>query len=244
MNQSRIEQQGAILPATRYLLLFALVLPSLVTLAYFVLADSLPSAVQQSIYAIGKGLQFALPVLCVVWVQREKLLISRPSLKGLTVAVGFGLLILVAMLGLYFGWLKSSPLFAEAILPIREKVTSLGVAMPIAFIGLGVFYALCHSLLEEYYWRWFVFRLSARWLSVPAAIALSSFGFMSHHVFLLGKYFGWASPATWIFSLAVAIGGAVWAWLYHRDGSLVGPWLSHLLIDAAIFIIGYDVVFA
>ena len=47
---------------------------------------------------------------------------------------------------------------------------------------------------------------------------------------------------TWIFSLAIAIGGAFWAWLYHRSGSLVGPWLSHLLIDGAIFWIGYEIV--
>ena len=46
------------------------------------------------------------------------------------------------------------------------------------------------------------------------------------------------------FSASVAIGGAVWAWLYDRSGSLLGPWLSHILIDAAIFIIGYDLIFA
>ena len=30
--------------------------------------------------------------------------------------------------------------------------------------------------------------------------------------------------------------GAAWAWIYHRSGSLLGPWLSHLLIDAGIFV--------
>jgi hypothetical protein len=30
--------------------------------------------------------------------------------------------------------------------------------------------------------------------------------------------------------------------LYRRSGSLYGPWLSHLLVDAAIFWIGYDLV--
>ena len=28
-----------------------------------------------------------------------------------------------------------------------------------------------------------------------------------------------------------------------ESGSLLGPWLSHCLIDAAIFLIGYDLVF-
>jgi uncharacterized protein len=48
------------------------------------------------------------------------------------------------------------------------------------------------------------------------------------------------SPWTWLFSLSVAVGGAFWAWLYQRTGSLYGPWLSHLLVDAAIFLVGYD----
>jgi membrane protease YdiL (CAAX protease family) len=45
------------------------------------------------------------------------------------------------------------------------------------------------------------------------------------------------------FSLCVAFGGAAWAWIYHRSGSIYSVWLSHLLVDAAILVIGYDMVF-
>jgi membrane protease YdiL (CAAX protease family) len=45
-------------------------------------------------------------------------------------------------------------------------------------------------------------------------------------------------------SLGVAVGGAVWARLYDRSGSLLGPWLSHLLVDAAIFFVGYELLAA
>jgi membrane protease YdiL (CAAX protease family) len=107
---------------------------------------------------------------------------------------------------------------------------------------VGVFYSLLHSLLEEYYWRWFVFGQLRRMAPVWIAIAISSLGFMAHHVIVLATYFGIAEPVTWIFSLAIAVGGAFWAWLYHRSGSLVGPWLSHLLVDGAIFWIGYEIV--
>ena len=74
------------------------------------------------------------------------------------------------------------------------------------------------------------------------AIFISSVGFMAHHVLVLGLYFGWFSPATVVFSLATAVGGAFWAWLYARSGSLYAPWLSHLLIDAGIFWVGYDLI--
>jgi len=106
--------------------------------------------------------------------------------------------------------------------------------------AVGVSYALVHSLLEEYYWRWFVFRQLRLSMSLGWAIAISSLGFMAHHVILLKTYFGWESPATYLFSFAVAVGGAFWASLYERTKSLYAPWISHMLIDAAIFLIGYD----
>jgi membrane protease YdiL (CAAX protease family) len=43
-------------------------------------------------------------------------------------------------------------------------------------------------------------------------------------------------------SSAVAVGGAFWAWLYERTGSIYSAWLSHLLIDAGIFWVGYELV--
>jgi uncharacterized protein len=123
---------------------------------------------------------------------------------------------------------------------IRSKIRGLGVDRLWKFIALGAFYAVFHSLLEEYYWRWFVFqRLQRLWALTPA-IGLSSIAFMAHHVILMAVFFGWSSPWTYFFSLSVAVGGAVWAWLYARSGSIYAPWLSHLLVDAAIFSIGYD----
>ncbi len=65
---------------------------------------------------------------------------------------------------------------------------------------------------------------------------------MAHHVLVLGRFFGFANWATYLFAACVAVGGAVWAWLYERTGSLVGPWASHLLVDAAIFAVGFDIV--
>jgi hypothetical protein len=34
----------------------------------------------------------------------------------------------------------------------------------------------------------------------------------------------------------------VWAWLYERTQSVWAPWLSHLVVDAAIYVIGYDLL--
>jgi membrane protease YdiL (CAAX protease family) len=105
---------------------------------------------------------------------------------------------------------------------------------------MGTFYSLVHSGLEEYYWRWFVFGQLSRRVPLAAAIAISSLGFMAHHVLVLSQFFHGYGAATWFFSLCVAVGGAVWAWLYQRSGSLYGPWVSHMIIDAGLMVIGYQ----
>jgi membrane protease YdiL (CAAX protease family) len=87
-----------------------------------------------------------------------------------------------------------------------------------------------------------VFGQLAKSRSVAAAVAVSSVGFAAHHVLVLALYFGWFSLLTWLFTLAIVVGGAVWAILYRASGSLCAAWLSHALVDAAIFVIGYQLV--
>jgi hypothetical protein len=141
---------------------------------------------------------------------------------------------------LYFGYLKSSPLFAGAAVGVQAKVRQLGLASPLGFLALALFYSILHSMLEEYYWRWFVFGRLRELVPARAAIAISSLAFMAHHVIVLRAYLPWGMTA--LVSAAVAAGGAAWAWLYQHTGSLYGPWLSHLLVDAAIMAVGYDLI--
>jgi membrane protease YdiL (CAAX protease family) len=221
--------------------IFALVLPTVVTLAYFVLAASFPAKVQQVVYGGAKFFQFTFPILWVLWVQRKPIKLTPFIWQGVPLGLLFGLITAGAMYTLYDWGLEDSALLAAAAGPMRAKIAGMDLASPKLFIAVGVFYSLVHSLLEEYYWRWFVFGQMKELTKVSTAIVVSSLGFMAHHVLVIGTYFGFLSPATWIFSLCVALGGAFWAWLYHRSGSLLGPWLSHLLVDAAIFAIGYEI---
>lgn len=234
MVDSRRADTGAVL--------FALGLPTLVTLAYFVLMAQYSSQLQQTTYSIGKGVQFLFPIVWVLAVQRCRPQWKRPKLGELLEGLAFGTLVLVATLLLYHGWLKPAGYFDKPSVEIQEKVMGFGADTLTKYLLLGTFYALFHSFLEEYYWRWFVFGQLRRLVSLPTALIVASLGFMAHHVIVLEKFFGWDNPATWLFSAAVAVGGLVWSWTYERHGSLWGPWIGHLLVDAAIFAIGYDVV--
>lgn len=222
---------------------FAMLWPTVVTYLYFDLLHGRDPAWQSSVAGVGKLLQFAFPLAYVLWKGRRWVRWQKPSPNGLLVGAVFGIAVAMAMFGMYWGWLKHSDQFVSAADQIREKISSLGwITGPVPYIALGTFYALCHSLLEEYYWRWFVFVEWKGYVRTWSAVLLSSMGFMLHHVLLLAFYFGWNSWLTYFCSAGVAVGGIAWAWLFQRSKSLYGPWLSHLLVDAAIFVIGFDVI--
>jgi membrane protease YdiL (CAAX protease family) len=250
LSNSTAEPQAT--QADRVILAIALTLPTLVTWLYFVALAQQPTAVQQGAFGVGKVVQFALPV---VWVgclaglfsrsrpqPKSQVPPGRRDLLSIVLGLAFGIAVMGAMAGLYYFCLKPAGLFERPMLEVQEKVASFGIRSAAGYIALAMFYSLAHSLLEEYYWRWFVFGHCCRGLRPATAVPLSSVGFAAHHVLVLGAYFGYGSPLTWLFSAGIVIGGAFWAWLYRRSGSLIGPWLSHTLVDAAIFVIGWDLV--
>jgi membrane protease YdiL (CAAX protease family) len=230
--------------ATRDLaaVLVALVLPTAITWLYFFEARDWSKEAQLGVFSVVMTVQFALPLAWVWLVQKRRPSFRLPGPQGLGIGVAFGVVVACAMFALYWGALRGSELVTLATPAIRAKVTGAGLNSVVAYAAVGVFYSLLHSLLEEYYWRWFVYGQLRRWTSLFTANVVSSLGFMAHHVLVLGFYFGFANPATYVLASCIAIGGAAWAWLYQRSGSLLGPWLSHMLVDAAIFAIGYDLV--
>ncbi|MFN7627116.1 MAG: hypothetical protein ACK5PZ_09820, partial [Pirellula sp.] len=91
------------------LLVIGLVLPTAITWVYFVALAGHASGLQQLAYGLGKGGQFLLPVIAVgVWGDWKRgMLPAIQSLKGKlrrdwVLAIAFGFVVLLAMLGLYF----------------------------------------------------------------------------------------------------------------------------------------------
>lgn len=219
-------------------LVFAMAFPTVATWLWFVVLSGQPA--MQLVYGVSKLVQFSFPALWMFAVQRDRLMLARPTFAGLALGGAFGAAVVVAGLSLFYSVLRSSPLLAGAPAEIAEKLGGMGIRSPLAFLGLAVFYSLGHSLLEEYYWRWYVFGQLRRRVPVNRAILLSSLAFMSHHVLVVGQFLKGYGLATWLLSLSVAVGGAAWAWLYQRAGTLYGAWLSHMLVDAGLMWLGYE----
>jgi membrane protease YdiL (CAAX protease family) len=230
-------------------LVLALLYPTVTAWLYFTALPGPggePSPTLQTAYTVSKAVQFALPLVCALLLDRALPRPAVPTARGLAAGLGFGAAVAAGMLLLYFGLLRGTPLFAEAPARLRRELAQLGLASPSGFALLAVVITLLHSLLEEYYWRWFAFGWLRRVVSVRAALVLSSVAFAAYHVVLLAGYL----PGRTLFFLAVVpfglctgVGAAFWAWLYQRSGSLYAPWVSHLVVDAALFVLGYDLYF-
>jgi membrane protease YdiL (CAAX protease family) len=231
-------------------LVFALVFPTLSSWVYFELfsqpngGGGAGNYAMQAAWIVGKAIQFAFPLFWVWVVERSQVWPSKPTLRGLEFGIGFGLLVSGAGLLLYYGLLRHHPLMQELPEKVRRKATELGMPSPARYFLVVGFLSFVHSLLEEYYWRWFVFSSLRKRMNFGLATAVSAIFFAAYHVINLSAFFpGRLWTLVMPLSGCIAVGGAAWAWLYARTGSIYAPWLSHLLIDAAIFWVGYDLIF-
>jgi len=225
------------------ILVLALVLPTAGALVYFVAADP-DNPLFRITYAASKLIQFALPIAALMLFVPGRLKAVRPSIRGVTGGLVVGLATSVLILGAYFIVLRNGPILSGVHDGVKAKVGGFGLDSPAGFAALAVFLSVVHSFLEEYYWRWFVHAGLREWLPQAAATAVSTLAFATHHVIVLYVYFPerlWT--ATVPFAFAVAVGGAIWAWLYDRHQSLAGPWIAHALTDVAIMAVGYDLLY-
>src|SRR5438445_4411469 len=101
-------------------LLTALVWPTAAAWLYFVAAGPDNPAVA-ILYAAGKVVQFALPLLCWVLTDRTRFTFSKPTRDDLNAGLAFGLFVSAAILALYFAVLKGSPFLSGLDVQVRAK---------------------------------------------------------------------------------------------------------------------------
>ncbi len=188
---------------------------------------------------IGSKLWLALfPLVWWRWVERRPLSWSPPRRGGFGVAVISGLLIAGAIFAVYglarrFGWIDPATVAAAA----RQT----GLDQPGVYLLGALYWITLNSLMEEYVWRWFVFRQGERLVGGVGGVLLSALAFTLHHIIALsGQVSG---LVTALGSLGVFLGGVIWSGLYLRYRSVWPCYVSHALVDVPIFVIGWWLIF-
>lgn len=196
-----------------------------------------PGAAGNLVYLLCKGILYGLPLLWLLFVDRQPLSLSPPRKGGLAIGAILGVLIGGSILAIYAlllaGRLDPAPLTAAA--------ARSGFDTPGRFLAVGVYLCVINALLEEYAFRWFLYTRCRTLLGVRAGALLGAAIFTAHHVVVLRTFFDW--PLTLLGALGVFVGGLVWTWCYERYASIWPGYLSHALTDVAVLAIGWTLLF-
>lgn len=217
-------------------LLLLLPAPSIGTAASLLLWPE--SAASKALFIVCKLWVVVWPLGWLLLVDRQRISLSLPQRGGFGMAALSGCLIAIMILGVYAMALKTGLVGPGAIAASATKtgLNHLGV-----YIAGAVYWITLNSLMEEYVWRWFVYQKFEVLIGGNLAVMAASLCFTAHHVIALAAQFNW--QVTFLGSLGVFVGGVTWSWLYGRYQSIWPCYLSHAIVDAPIFWIGYDLIF-
>lgn len=152
-----------------------------------------------------------------------------------------GIVLAIAMFVIIVGsyWLIGKSLLNIA--DIRASVKQTGMNIPFMVYGFGTFQTLINSFIEEYAWRWFVYRKCGTLVKTDIAIYLSALFFTLHHIIIIVPHVDDMLIVT-IGTLAVFIAGVIWAKMFRVYRSLLPIYISHAAADLALQIVSWDML--
>ena len=198
----------------------------------------IPGAVGQFLFVLTRVWILALPLIWLLWIDRGRVVLSVPSRREFLAGTILGMLMFGIILGAYWivgqRWIDS--------VDVRAKAQQVGIATPTVYLIGAFYFTVINSLIEEYIWRWFVYRKCEVLLPGIGAVYLAALFFTLHHIIALTGYIGNGLVVV-LGSLGVFIAGAVWSWCYLTYRSLWSCYISHLLADLAIALVGWHLLF-
>ena len=209
--------------------------PSLGVLAGMIALPGHP--VGRALFALSKVWLFALPVVWLKGVEKGRPSLSPLRRGGLRAGLASGVAMSLAILAAYAA-------LGERMIPrdvFVARLTEVGLADWRLYLAGAVYWVLVNSVLEEYVWRWFCTEQWQRLMHPGAAVTASALCFTLHHVLALSVFLPPAAAAAC--SAGVFAGGVAWSWLYVRCGSIWPGYLSHAIVDVAVFGTGAALLF-
>jgi uncharacterized protein len=217
-------------------LLLIVPFPSLGTAAAMLWWPESPAG--KLLFVAAKLWVLLLPLVWTLAIDRKPLSWSPPHHGGFATAILTGLLIAAFIVTAYaftlhVQWLDTTSL--------TERAARTGLDRPSLYLAGAFYWITLNSLMEEYLWRWFVFRKFEILLGSHPALIAAALAFTAHHIIALAAQFD--ALITTLASIGVFIGGATWSWLYLRYRSVWPSYVSHAIVDLPIFVIGWHLIF-
>lgn len=106
-------------------------------------------------------------------------------------------------------------------------------------IYYGVYLAFINSLLEEFFFRGFIFLNLKKLELKKTAYILSSMAFFLYHI---ANFKNWFSIGLFIFvSVGLFVGGCIFNYLDDKQNTFFNSWFVHICADLAIILIGFKI---
>ena len=151
--------------------------------------------------------------------------------KGLLAAFGLGAGVYGVILGGYF---LVRPFFDFS--GIAGKLTQNAGVTRENFLYVSLYISLVNSLLEEFFFRGFLFT-NLKTKGKQFANLFSAAVFAAYHVAMMT---GWFSPVLFVLVMAgLTVGGMLFNGLNDRFGGICVSWLVHMCANFAINTIGF-----
>ncbi|WP_434778232.1 lysostaphin resistance A-like protein [Neisseria sp. Ec49-e6-T10] len=189
------------------------------------------------LWALAKIWLFFGPLLWLLFIEKSRLSLSPVKKGGLLVGtlIGIGMMLII--------WLAYL-LFARGNVDVGNFYTKLSVVGLTSigyYLTISIYWTFINSLLEEYVFRFFIFRQSEQIWSAKIALIMTALFFTIHHTLALAAYVPlWQNILA---STGVFIASIIWSWLYAHYRSIWPAYICHIFADIAVFSIGWDILF-
>lgn len=148
------------------------------------------------------------------------------------------LLSLLLGLGVYF-FIIGAFLIVKKFIDLSEISNSLSDGLNVSknnFIYVAIYISFINSLLEEFFFRGFIFLSLKKYASRTFSYLFSAFAFSFYHVAIIINWFNIFIFLLILFGLVIA--GLLFNWINEKSENIYNSWLVHMFANFAINTIG------
>ena len=198
-----------------------------------------PGTIGNGVFTATKIWAIALPLFWTIKTNRDQLKIPKFRQQELKVGSILGILMFSVII---FAYLIVGRQLID-VASIKTKAAEVGITSPYLYLAGCLYWSFINSLVEECIWRGFAFSQCRVLFREAVAVVLAAVLFTIHHSIAL---YGYTQDWTVVLlgSLGVFSAGIIWSWCYSHYRSVVPGYISHILADLAIALVGYQLLFA
>lgn len=175
-----------------------------------------------------------LPIVYTLYDKNIKLkyIFKIKSKRDLIYSIILGLAIYFGILTAYF--LLKNFIDLDNIVGVLDKNVKVNRSN---FLWIALYISFVNSLLEEFFFRGFIFLNLKKVSKRKFAYIISAFAFSIYHVAIMAN---WFNPVIFLLAMiGLFIGGVIFNYLNEKNENIYNSWVVHMMANFSINTIGF-----